>query len=413
MDLDTLQNILPLLKFLLVFGAIVFAIVRKFNIAITIGLGGLALGLLFGMNPLQLGENILWGVINQKTMEIMFLVYGIMTFSVLLGKTGHLQKFTRSVEQLIPSFYISSAMAPALVGLLPMPGGAIFSAPLVDELVRERGLTAEQKTFINHYFRHIWEYMLPIYPGVIMAAAMWEVSIMEVVSFQWPLLIFAVISGFVVVLVGIKARDVEKTPFKFSNLRDFFEGLWPFLLLISGVLFLPVNILIVVYSVIILLFLLHRVRLGEVWETLKEGFDWKMLLLIISVMVFKMIMENSGAARDIANTLIEFNLPLELIFFSLPFIVAMASGIVIAYVGIAFPILLPMLSGYSGNPHALMMVAYVGGFISTLLTPLHLCLVLTNQYFKSNLLKTYKYFIPAVLIVTAMVWGYYYLLNVI
>jgi hypothetical protein len=36
--------------------------------------------------------------------------------------------------------------------------------------------------------------------------------------------------------------------------------------------------------------------------------------------------------------------------------------------------------------------------------------VLTNEYFGSNLVKTFRYFLPAVAIVAILAWGYYFLL---
>ncbi len=58
---------------------------------------------------------------------------------------------------------------PALIGMLPMPGGAIFSAPLVDSVDDNDELFSSEKAAVNYWFRHIWEYWWPMYPGVILA----------------------------------------------------------------------------------------------------------------------------------------------------------------------------------------------------------------------------------------------------
>jgi len=36
------------------------------------------------------------------------------------------------------------------------------------------------------------------------------------------------------------------------------------------------------------------------------------------------------------------------------------------------------------------MLAYVGGFTGVLLSPIHLCLIVTIQYFKANFKKIYR-----------------------
>ena len=34
------------------------------------------------------------------------------------------------------------------------------------------GLSPERRTFVNYWFRHLWEYVVPTYPGLILAATM-------------------------------------------------------------------------------------------------------------------------------------------------------------------------------------------------------------------------------------------------
>ncbi|GAF85582.1 unnamed protein product, partial [marine sediment metagenome] len=68
------------------------------------------------------------------------------------------------------------------------------------------------------------------------------------------------------------------------------------------------------------------------------------------------------------------------------------------YVGISFPLLLPILG--SGNPDmVLVMFAYVSGFVGILLSPAHLCLFLTLDYFKADLRDVYKILIWPVAVI--------------
>ncbi len=47
--------------------------------------------------------------------------------------------------------------------------GALFSAPLVENVIGEDKISAERKAMINHWFRHLWEYWWPLYPGFVLA----------------------------------------------------------------------------------------------------------------------------------------------------------------------------------------------------------------------------------------------------
>jgi len=409
-NLESISDILPLIKFAVIFAVVVFAIARKWDLALVLGGGAVAMGLFFGMKPLPLGLSFINGAIDIKTLKLIGMVYGIITFSVALRETGHLQKFIESIQRLIPSFRLTTASVPALVGLLPMPGGAIFSAPLLDEMTADSGISPERKTFINHWFRPIWEYFLPLSPSILMAAVIWDVPTRTVVSYNWPLTLFAVGAGFIVVSIGLKAIRRPREPFERGHLIRFAQGVWPFLLIIVAVIAVPIDVIYIVWAMLPILFIADRVGPKRIWGILKGGFRWKILLLIVIVMIFKSVMEDSGAAEEIARSLIGLELPIILIFFLLPFLVGLLGGIAIAFTGIAFPILVPLLGSLDGNVYAAMMLAFAGGFLGVILSPLHLCLILTNEYFDSNLLKTFRYFIPALAIVTVLTWGYYWLL---
>lgn len=61
---------------------------------------------------------------------------------------------------------------PAFLGLLPSLGGARFSAPIVQEASEGIAVDDEQKSAINLWFRHIFEFSNPLMPGVILAAVL-------------------------------------------------------------------------------------------------------------------------------------------------------------------------------------------------------------------------------------------------
>ena len=90
-----------------------------------------------------------------------------------------------------------------------------------------------------------------------------------------------------------------------------------------------------------------------------------------------------------------------LLLFSVPFFLGLLTGVNHAYVGISFPILLPIFG--SENPDmVLVLFAYVSGFVGILLSPAHLCLVLTLDFFKADLRDVYKILLwPSVVIFIA------------
>jgi hypothetical protein len=69
-------------------------------------------------------------------------------------------------------------------------------------------------------------------------------------------------------------------------------------------------------------------------------------------------------------------------------IVGLITGVTLAYIAVSFPLLLPLM----GSPvdMQLVMLAYVSGFVGVLLSPVHLCLVLTREYFHASLGGSYR-----------------------
>lgn len=85
-------------------------------------------------------------------------------------------------------------------------------------------------------------------------------------------------------------------------------------------------------------------------------------------------------------------MPLLPIAMLLPFIVGGVAGITIAFVGTTFPILISLIDTTGNNALLLpyLMLALASGFAGVLVSPLHLCFLLSNQYFRTTLIPVYK-----------------------
>jgi len=81
--------------------------------------------------------------------------------------------------------------------------------------------------------------------------------------------------------------------------------------------------------------------------------------------------------------------PFRLIAIFIPLIVALMTGMTIAPIAIGFPILIPL---FQNDPDFLsyMMLAFASGVAGDLLSPFHLCLVLTKDFFKADLKRVYR-----------------------
>lgn len=98
------------------------------------------------------------------------------------------------------------------------------------------------------------------------------------------------------------------------------------------------------------------------------------------------------------------HIPLVVIAVTLPFLVGMSSGIVIAFVGGTLPILVPLIQSLGEVQYltVYIMLIMVSGFTGVMLSPMHLCLQLSNEYFGVSLGSVYRQlWLPCVCLVAA------------
>jgi hypothetical protein len=125
-------------------------------------------------------------------------------------------------------------------------------------------------------------------------------------------------------------------------------------------------------------------------------------------MLFSSIIKASGAADGVADDIKMLGLPPIFIICLLPAILGYLTGITHSYVAGSFPILLPFIpEGAEGLPT--ISLAYACGFIGVLISPVHFCLILTVEYFKSDLMTVVRLLLPPAAVVLAVAFARYFL----
>jgi hypothetical protein len=124
-------------------------------------------------------------------------------------------------------------------------------------------------------------------------------------------------------------------------------------------------------------------------------------------------MESSGAAHQVAHALIQLEIPLEWMVVLIPMTLGVITGLPIAVVGAAFPVVANLISamGASDMTLPLVILAFVSGFAGVALSPLHLCLILSNEYFGASWPSIYRrLWLPTTIILVGGIC-YFLLLN--
>jgi len=318
-----------------------------------------------------------------------------------------MQRLLASFQGLVSNPRLNLTIFPALIGLLPMPGGAVFSAPMVKELGARSQLKSGQLSFINYWFRHIWEYWWPLYPGVLLTVVMADINLVVYVLSMAPLTLAAIVLGQGPIKIISKSNPREANARRLSTV-PFIKELTPVLIVIvaglsSGLVlsgFFPgltvareLGLIFCLCAAILWVWLRNNFAGHQIRTVLLDKHLLKMLYMVAGIFIFKGVLSDSQAVDGISNELMALKIPLLIIVALLPFMVGMISGIGIAFVGSTFPILIPMIHSMGQSQHMMsyIMLAMVCGFVGVLLSPLHLCLILSNTYFQTKLSAVYRY----------------------
>jgi integral membrane protein (TIGR00529 family) len=225
----------------------------------------------------------------------------------------------------------------------------------------------------------------------------------EIIIVQLPISLIALILGLIWEQRHLKKDGASDKRGEFGlNLKKLFLGTWPIPLVIFLVIIIKIDLLISLILVIPSLVLLNKSKMKTevIMEIIKKDVPLNTVVLIIGIMIFKKILETTGAIMVIPGFFTELGVHPLVILFSIPFLIGMLTGITSAIVGIGFPVLLPFIVTQGEVNLNYAMFAFVGGYAGHMLSPMHLCLVVTNDYFKVDTGTIYKMLILPVIILS-------------
>lgn len=377
-------------KIVLVIGFLLFLIKKKWDLGLVLFIGTLCIGIGFGLNPGVFFKGVGEALVSQETLSLMGIIVLVLYLGLFLERRGSFKTMVDSLKGLIPEPRLILAVSPAFVGLLPMLGGALLSAPIVEEAGKRWNLSPPIKTFLNYWFRHIWEYSWPLYLNLILASSILQIPIKRISAVQFPFTLLAAGLGFFLLFkhVGPLPREGNDRDV-FRNSMILLMSIWPILGVILLIFVLKLSMILSLAVVALLINIVSRMTVKDRWQLVWRSFSPRTLFLLAAVMVFKRILEDSGALQSVTRIFPPEGVPGYFLLFAAPFFLGLLTGVNHAFVGISFPLLLPVF----GTPQpdmVLVLFAYVSGFVGILLSPAHLCLSLTVDYFRANLKDVYQ-----------------------
>ena len=392
-------------KIVLLVAALMILLRFKAELSLSIFLVTVLAVLLFRMSARTAWVSAWTALADRLTLELLAAVLLVQYIGAVQKSRRMFDRLVRSLNSFVRDSRIVSMVAPAIIGFFPMPGGALFSAPLVEASTRKMNLKPEFNAFLNFWFRHDWELIWPMFPSLLLFQAMSKIPMKKIILYLLPFSFLHILTGLVVAFLYFRRHRVLRgVPEAAANwhepFRDFFAGVWPLLTVIVLYFVLSLPLTVTLATVSLLLSVTKRVRPGEIRDILLSRTMIRSLLLVAAVMVFQKIVQVSGAFAPFATMKISLELMVLFIFF-ISLAIGILTGYNSAYIAIAFPVFYPLIQPMP-NYLYLALYAYVIGFAGILVSPVHLCLVLTNEFFEAPLATVYRYLaFPIAAMITA------------
>mgnify|MGYP006284870249 FL=1 len=361
-----------------------------------------------------------------ENISLLIIVFQVIWLSNLMAKTNVMAELVQAVRERV-SHRTALAALPAIIGMLPMPGGAIFSAPLVDGCDTDGTIDPLLKTRINYWFRHVWEYWWPLYPGVLLAIEISGVDIWQFILIQLPMSILAISIGAWFLLRSVHPPEDE--PAKGAEHKT------PLLPLLS-----PILTVVATYAITRIAFpaLSELTRYAPMILGLCAGTavlqmqrplgkdDWRQVLmsrrtlvlaaLVALVRIYGAFIEAELPGGELLidqmrQEMAAWGIPVVVVIMAIPFFSGLATGLAVGFVGASFPIVFNLLGTDPALAEVLpaILLAYGFGYMGMILSPVHICLIVTNEHFKTRIFHSIRGLgLPAVTLLACVSAAYFF-----
>ena len=401
---------MEIVKLLIVFLAVMFLVAKKKPMYLAILVGAAAAWIMY-LIPVRQGlQSIVKACVSWSTLQLILVMYIITFLQKLMGERGAINRAQKGLSSLFNNRWVNCAAAPVFIGMLPTPNAAFIAGDIVKASAGEY-MTHEEMGVTTTYFRHVSESFMPTYTTIILAISLAQITAGEFVVGMLPIVACIIASGcfwFLRGKVPVSTGEAVSGN-KAADVKDIFIGLWPILTIILMVVLLKMPIYAAAGIILVLYIVCNRFRISQLTGYLKSSLQFKLYLNTFAVMILKEFLTVSGAVNALPAFFEKLPIPSFMVFMLIFFFGAMVSGST-TIVGLCLPIAMATVPGAG-----LALVCLLMGttYAAMQISPTHVCLTLTAEYFGISLGTIIKKTLPAVATTVVFAVGYYLIWNLL
>ena len=368
-----------------------------------------ATALLFKIPIKDVASLLVKGTTSWSNLSILLMLYFITFLQRLLERRSQLRLAQQDLNGIFNNRRINSTLAPSFIGLLPSAAAAIICGTLVDEATGD-DLNVDEKAFVTSFFRHIPESFLPTYSAIVLMSGLCNVPLASFTLGMIPMVIAMFITGWVFYIRKVgKNTGLPPVENKKKCVIDLFKHLWTLIAIIILIIGFKMNAYLAIGIVTVAAFFIYRFSFKELPGLLKWAFEPVLILNSYLILLFKEFILYTGAIEQLPGVLAKLPVPNYIVFSIIFFVGTLICG---STAIVAFCTTMAFATIPDGGM-PLMVLLHTSAYLAMQITPVHVCLTVIVNHFKSGLGNLIKKTIPVVLVLWPILFLYYKLLVVL
>ena len=316
---------------------------------------------------------------DPSVLLITFVVGIIPLIGGALEESGEMDRLVANMRMGKRPFF---AVSPALLGMLPMPGGALLSAPLIERGGKD--VPADVKTAANVWFRHAFLLVYPLGSSLIASAKIASIGLYQAILYLFPAFLLTVFIGYFILLRHVEGRMDYEGEFSLSGL------LVPLGIILSAPVidiamkstlhlqYPEIGTAVGVSVSLLLAMVIGGIGGKQLPAIVAKMRPWKYAFIILAMFLFLNVFTLSGSPEILAS----LDLSPVLLCIVIGFVLGMITGRIQAPIAIVIPIFVTAHGAISLPAFA---VTYFAIYLGYVISPVHPCVSVSIEYFSVSM----------------------------
>jgi hypothetical protein len=228
------------------------------------------------------------------------------------------------------------------------------------------------------------------------------------VKAQAPLTILGFLAGYWFLLrkAQVKEEGNGQKPNRLLAGRDFLFYSSPLSAILAGSAFgLRLDLSLLLGLIFCLFFAFGHPNFK--FQTVIRGIRLDLIMTMCAILIFAKTVQSIEALPNLLHSIVNYGIPFNILVFLVPLVVGFFTADPTTCVALVFPLLIPLVPLDTKLFYAV--VLYAIGLVSYMVSPLHVCQVLTNDHFGIKLMQIYREYWAIQLVLLAGIAALFFL----